>query len=352
MSQNIDINELLILRKNFPVIDVRSPVEYSHGHIPGSINIPLFNDNERAAVGTVYVKKGREEALLLALELAGPQLKEKVITLKSVYKNGKLLVHCWRGGIRSLSMAWLFDLFGYESLILKGGYKAYRRKIKEDFNCNAKIITIGGMTGSGKTKILEYLENHGHQVINLEKLANHKGSVFGNLAMGLQPTTEQFENDIFERWQFLDFSKVIFFEDESRSIGKVNIPTELYEKMQVSPVIEIIVDKKIRIESLVKDYASYDKTLLKEGVEKIKKRLGGLNAKQAISAIDERQFQLAIDIILQYYDKAYKEVILSRKADNHFPLNALTDDAEVNVSEILKLIIKNNIYGTGKIDSI
>ncbi len=352
MPLKIDIHKFLRLRKEIPVIDVRSPAEYSQGHIPGAINIPLFNDSERAAVGTVYVKSGPDKALLLALKLAGPHLEEKIIALKKIQDKGKLLVHCWRGGIRSSGMAWLFDLFGYESLILDGGYKAYRRNIKDLFNREIKLIIIGGMTGSGKTRIIECLSNMGFQTLDFEKLAKHKGSVFGNLKQEIQPSTEQFENDIFEIWQAFDLSEIIFVEDESISIGKVNIPPEIYNKMQLSPVIEIVLEKNIRIDSLVKDYASFDKVLLKEGIEKIQKRLGSLNAKQAQSAIDEEQFSSAAEIILKYYDKAYREVINSRNANNHFSLSPASANIEDIVREVLELIVKNKIHGTVKINAI
>ena len=184
--------------QNCPILDVRSPDEYNRGHIPGALSLPLFNNEERSAVGTLYLQKGSKEAMLKGLELVGPKMKEFVSQASGLTPEGELALYCWRGGMRSNSMAWLFNTSGIKSHTLEGGYKSWRRHIHDFFGQPvAKLVVIGGMTGTGKTEILEEIERKGGQVVHLERLARHKGSVFGHLGMPAQPSTEQFENELY-----------------------------------------------------------------------------------------------------------------------------------------------------------
>lgn len=339
----IEIEEFLSLAETYPVIDVRSPLEYKHGHIPGAINIPLFSDDERSIVGTIYNIEGKEIAMLKALEIIGPSLSNKVLQLKNYTSQKKILMYCWRGGMRSSSMAWLFDLFGFEAFVLKKGYKAFRRYAQIFFGKQFKLILIGGMTGSGKTDLLEKLDNSGWQVLNLEKSANHKGSAFGSIGMTEQPTCEQFENELFKSLYFCDLSKPIFVEDESFMIGKVQIPAALYEQMQNSAILEIEISKERRVERLIKEYAISDKELLKYCIEKISKRLGSANAKLAKFAVENNDFKSAAGILLKYYDKCYSEVMNKRQKEKRYHL-AFNEDSEINLSSVENLIGK--LYGT------
>ena len=207
MYEKLDIKDFLNKNREITVVDVRSPIEYNQGHIPGSINLPLFSDEERKQVGTVYKKSGFNSSLLLGLKITGPKLDSFVKKAKEIALNKELLIHCWRGGKRSESMAWLFDLSGIKTSVLIDGYKAYRTYLRKEFEKPANIIVLGGMTGSGKTDILIEIIKQKHQVLNLEGLANHKGSAFGSIGQEDQPTTEQFENNIYEQWLDLDFSK-------------------------------------------------------------------------------------------------------------------------------------------------
>ncbi len=184
--------------QNCPILDVRSPDEYNRGHIPGARSLPLFNNEERSAVGTLYLQKGSKEAMLKGLELVGPKMKEFVIQASGLSRDGELALYCWRGGMRSNSMAWLFNTSGIKSHTLDGGYKSWRRHIHGFFGQPVpNLVVIGGMTGTGKTEILEEIERKGGQVVHLERLARHKGSVFGHLGMPAQPSTEQFENELY-----------------------------------------------------------------------------------------------------------------------------------------------------------
>lgn len=305
MPNETDIHIFLEKSVTIPVIDVRSPAEFLKGHIPGAYNIPLFTNEERATIGTLYVQKGKQEAVVTGLEIVGPKMKYFVLEAKKLAVNNHLLVHCWRGGMRSNSMAWLFEQTGLRTTTLKGGYKAYRRFVIENINSELNLIVIGGMTGSGKSEILRELKKIGEQILDLEALANHKGSAFGAIGQPLQPTQEQFENNLFSEFRILDCQKTTWVEDESFSIGRNQLPKGLFEKMQKTRVVQISLDKQERVKRLVKEYACFSKDLLAESIKKIEKRLGFDQAKFALEALDENNFELVAEITLRYYDKAY-----------------------------------------------
>ena len=339
MIKRIDIQDFIQKVNNLPIVDVRSPKEYEFGHIVNAVNIPLFDDDERAVVGTKYHKINREAAIMSGLEIVGPKLTDYVKQAKKIAKNNELMVYCWRGGMRSSSLAWLFDVAGINVNVLIDGYKAYRNFIRESFLRQSNIIILGGMTGSGKSDILQEMQNCGSQVLDLEGIANHKGSAFGSLGQDKQPTNEQFENNLFDIWKDFDFNKPIWIEDESASIGKVRIPETLFSRMKSSKVIKIEVDKKIRIQRLVKEYASFNIQELKNIVLKIGKRLGGQNVKLAIEALDNNNFAKVADITLAYYDKAYNYSI----QNNHINIYTLTlqDDEPIENSKKIIEFAKN-----------
>ena len=197
-DKNLNVPDFLSLSSTIPVIDVRSPSEYKAGHIPGAYNIPLFDDKEREIVGTLYKKEGRSKATLKGLQLTGPSMHSKLETALKLAKDNKLLVHCWRGGMRSEAMAWLFSLGDIDTQILDGGYKSYRHFIIDRLSEKRKYIVLGGLTGSGKTEILNYMKNTGHQVVDLEGIACHKGSAFGSLGQSDQPSSEHFANLLYQ----------------------------------------------------------------------------------------------------------------------------------------------------------
>jgi tRNA 2-selenouridine synthase len=337
MQQPIEIPDFLTKRIFLPVIDVRSPGEFSKGHISRAVNIPLFSDGERAKVGKYYIQKGREEAMFLALQLIGQQLEGKVRQLKEKISGNEILIYCWRGGMRSSSMSWLFSLFGYKVYVLSGGYKSYRKYLKESFSTKAKLVVIAGMTGSGKTELLEYINLNGHQILNLEKLANHKGSVFGGLGMPEQPSIEQFENILFDYWSAFDFNKPIFIEDESLNIGRLQIPRELYDQMQKANVIEIQREKAFRIAKLVIEYAQFDNELLKQCIYKLEKRLGKENTNNIVSEIENRNFNKAAELLLNYYDKAYQMIMDKRAISTVKKCFLEQDGLNFNAGQIIKI---------------
>jgi tRNA 2-selenouridine synthase len=288
-----------------PVVDVRSPAEYSCGHIPGAFNMPLFSDEERAIVGTLYTRNGKEDALTKGLEIIGSKLKDFARQGLSLAADHEILVYCWRGGMRSASMAWLFETAGLKASVLIGGYKSYRRFVHEFLSFPFPFIVIGGMTGSGKTEILSELGKLGHPVVDLEKLASHKGSVFGAVGEPEQPTTEQFENLLFEDLWAKDKSVPVFIEDESIAIGSVFLPKAFHQRMLQCPLVVIEVPREDRVRRLVNLYAGADKDILIRALRSIERRIGLEDTHKAIGHIEKGNFEEAVRTVLNYYDKVY-----------------------------------------------
>jgi tRNA 2-selenouridine synthase len=224
---------------------------------------------------------------------------------KKEARKKKILVYCWRGGARSASMAWLFETAGLHVSVLEGGYKAYRRFIREQFSKPAKLVVLGGFTGSGKTDILKQLEKEGEQFLDIEGIAHHKGSAFGRLGQMEQPTNEQFENDLANHWRKFNFDEIIWLEDESRVLGNCSINDPLFRQMRSSILIKIIIPKSERVKRLVREYGTFDKELLTKSIEKIRQRMGGLAVKQAKESLDAGDISTVADLTLTYYDKAY-----------------------------------------------
>ena len=334
--ERIEIKEFINRSETFPVIDVRSPSEFKQGHIKGAINLALFSDEERKDVGIKYKLSGRDPSVILGLEIAGPKLSTFVKTAKKISANKEILLHCWRGGMRSESMAWLFDFSSIKTSLLVKGYKNYRNYIRKSFENSTKIIVLGGKTGSGKTEILKELKRHGQQVLDLEALANHKGSAFGFIGQEEQPTNEQFENDIFDNWNRFDFSRYIWIEDESQSIGKVQIPASLFLKMREAIVFQLDKNKDLRIKRLIGEYSNCDSLHLKTAIEKISKRLGGLRTKKCFDAIEKQDYHNVADMSLEYYDKAYLFGLSQRKPEKIIQVFLENNNVKNNTSQILK----------------
>jgi tRNA 2-selenouridine synthase len=302
----LDIGRFLEKGHNCPILDVRSPGEYDRGHIPGAMSLPLFSNEERSIVGTLFLQKGSGEAMLKGLEIVGPKMKEFVSQASVLTPDGELALYCWRGGMRSNSMAWLFNTSGIKSHTLKGGYKAWRRHVHDFFGQPVpNLYVIGGMTGTGKTEILEEIEKKGGQVVHLERLARHKGSVFGHLGMPPQPSTEQFENELYTGLSLLNNRKPVFVEDESLAIGQVFLPKSFFAQMSSARFVHIRVPFQERVKRLVHSYAGGETELLIAAISRIERRLGSEKAIMVKKFIIEGHMEKAVEIVLEYYDKVY-----------------------------------------------
>jgi tRNA 2-selenouridine synthase len=314
--KRLSISEFVSMMEQYPIMDVRSPSEYAHAHMKNAYSLPLFTDEERKVVGTAYKQQGKQPAIKLGLKYFGVKMTSMVNEVEALLassldpENKVVLVHCWRGGMRSAGVAWLLDLYGYTVYTLVGGYKAYRNWVLEQFTLTYSFNILGGYTGSGKTETLYALSQLKEHTIDLEGLAHHKGSAFGNLGQPTQPSQEQFENLLAHSLHAVQSNNeqtTIWLEDESRRIGLVNIPTLLFEQMRRSPLFFMDIPFAQRLEFILKGYGGFEKDKLMSAILRIKKRLGGLETKNAINFLIEDDVKNSFAILLKYYDKLYEK---------------------------------------------
>ena len=346
---NFKSNDLKEFRKTKGLlIDVRSPDEYYKGHMPNSINIPIFNSYERSIIGKKYKNSGREIAVREGFKIIENKIdkliKEFILIKKNFlistidkFSNDKYIkIYCARGGMRSQSMHWLLEKFNYPCITLDGGYKTYRNWVLNTFEDKQEIIVIGGKTGTRKTKILNKLKSLDYQILDFESHANHRGSSFGGLGMKDQPSNEQYENLLAEDLSKFNKKNFIFVEAESPNIGKNRIPHAFYKQMQNSKRIEIKRDESIRIKELINTYSKYQKKDLKKSVLKISKRLGPQRTKSAIDSIDNEDWENVCKSVLDYYDRCYEHE-LKDKEDVKILDMKLRADHEI-INEIIKAV--------------
>jgi tRNA 2-selenouridine synthase len=307
----------------YPIVDVRSEGEYVHAHIPGAISLPLFTNEERKIVGTAYKQQSKQQAIKLGLEIFGKKMVAMVEFVEKLFEktppeagSKAIVIHCWRGGMRSGGVSWLLDLYGFKVFTIIGGYKAFRQWAIQQFEKDYPVQILGGYTGSGKTEVLQQLKKQQQQVINLEELAKHKGSAFGNIGMPPQPSQEMFENllalELKKVADRLEPAQSIWMEDESQRIGLVNIPVPFFKKMRNKPVFFLDIPAEERLKHIVSGYGKGDKQELASAIIRIQKRLGGLETKTAINFLIEDNLYESFRILLNYYDKQYLKGLISR----------------------------------------
>ncbi len=342
--ERINIERFLELSSQFPVFDVRSPGEFRHAHLPGAYSLPLFTDEERKIIGTTYKQQSRQRAIKTGLDYFGPRMRTMVEDLETLIRShttthfvnegsrvpNTVLIYCWRGGMRSAAVSWLMDLCGFKVYTLIGGYKKYRNYVLDSFRLPVQFNILGGYTGSGKTEVLKALEHRGDLVIDLEDIAKHKGSAFGNIGMPQQPGQEMFENMLADRLRQVlqqlparnlearneDQPASIWLEDESQRIGLVNIPHEFWKSMRQSPVYFLDIPFGERLVHITEEYGKLDKQRVIDAIERIQDKLGGLNAKTAIQLLEEGNTIESFRILLKYYDKYYLKALHNREEVN------------------------------------
>lgn len=299
-----------VYRKEYLFVDVRSPKEFAEDHIPGAINVPLFSNEERAIVGTLYKQVGKDVAIDKGLEIVGHKLPEMIQAYQE-YKNKKLVVYCWRGGMRSGSVVGLLQSLHFDVEQLEKGYKDYRRFVREQLD-TVKIpplVILYALTGSGKTEMLQKLENS----IDLEGLAQHRGSIFGDV--GLQPRTQKmFDSLLLQRLYEVQKEDHVFIEGESRKIGNTMIPLRLWNLMQKATKVKVLCSTEERVERLYKEYCSIlDIPLLVQKIHYIEQHLGKKKAQELIVLLEAGKVREVIQVILlEYYDKLYKHTVDSK----------------------------------------
>ena len=365
--EKTDIDTFLKLSKEFPVLDVRSPAEFAHAHIPSACSVPLFTDEQRKIIGTAYKKQSRKIAVEIGINYFSERMKsvqkDTVKIVEEWRKNhpsdpekktdqSTLLIHCWRGGMRSETVAWLLSLYGYNIYVLKGGYKAFRRWTLKQLEKEYQFNILGGYTGSGKTEVLKEMMKEGIPVIDLEGLANHRGSSFGSLGQNPQPSQEMFENLLaleLNKHQKITpvdsehegeiVSPAIWLEDESRHIGSVGFPPAFWEQMRNSPVYFIDVPLEERLNFIVRTYGEYDKEKLVDCILNIQKRLGGLDTKNALQYLEEGNVKACFEILIRYYDKLYSNGLNKRENSqsllNKIPCKSVDKN---NAKELLSVL--------------
>lgn len=357
--KRIDIETFLSFNFTLPIIDVRSEGEFAHAHIPGAISLPLFDNEERKIIGTTYKQESKQKAIKIGLAAFGKKMVQMIETIDEMFdKNGKektLVIHCWRGGMRSAGVAWLFDLYGYTVYTLVGGYKAFRKWGIQQFSISYPLQILGGYTGSGKTYVLQELDKRNEIVIDLEGLANHKGSAFGKIGMPEQPSQEMFENLLaVQLWKahkkchekieqlnthsLPQYKPIIWVEDESQRIGTVNIPSPFFLQMRNTYVCYLNIPFDKRLQHILEGYGKADKEILVNAIIRIQKRLGGLETKKAIECILENNIEEAFAILLTYYDKQYQKGVLKRDNLEQFLIKIDCDGVEAakNAYAIMK----------------
>jgi tRNA 2-selenouridine synthase len=337
MTRRITIDELQKMPERIPVADVRTPAEFAQGHIPGAVNLPLFTNEERVRVGTTYKQQGKEAAILLGFDLTGDKWSGFIRQALDFAPGKKIAVHCWRGGMRSAAMAWALDLYGFDIYLVQGGYKSYRRWVFRQFDKPCPLVVLGGMTGSGKTKMLQQLDSMGEQMVDLEDLAQHRGSSYGTLNRLIQPTQEQFENELAARLCHMDPQQRIWIEDESQNIGRCLLPKPLWTQLRAAFLVDLQVPADQRVDALVEEYGSLDTEFLVECTERIHKRLGPLQTKYAIAAIRDGRMADFIRLVLVYYDKTYRKGLDSREPDKIIPMPVSNSDTDRTARQLIKL---------------
>ncbi|MBL7952348.1 MAG: tRNA 2-selenouridine(34) synthase MnmH [Flavobacteriales bacterium] len=336
MLRSLPVDEWLAF--GTPIVDVRSPGEFVRGHIPGAHNLPLFSDEERAVVGTVYKQQGRDLAVLEGLRIVGPKMAWLVEGAQRIAPGGGIRVHCWRGGERSGSVGWLLDKAGFKEVItLRRGYKGFRAHVRTILSRPFALHVLGGFTGSGKTGILKHLARLGEQVVDLEALANHKGSAFGALGEAPQPTTEHFENLLWSTLDGMDPARSIWVEDESMMIGRVSIPAMFFATMRSAKLYFAEVPLDERAKRLVHEYGRFPKEDLAEAIYRITKRIGPQNCKAALAALDEGDLEQVALITLRYYDKSYLHGASQRDPQRVIKFPAPSNDPEALARHLIAI---------------
>ncbi len=340
--EKITIQQFLELVNQFPVLDARSPGEYENAHIPGAYSLPLFTDEERKVVGTVYKQESKQKAIKKGLQYFGVKMVKMVEEAERIIdahnaenaadrpKQKTVIVHCWRGGMRSAGVAWLLDLYGFKVHTVTGGYKSFRRWCNVQFSKEYPFKIIGGYTGSGKTEILRALTLSGSTAIDLEALANHKGSAFGHLGQKPQPTQEMFENRLAIALSAATSAGCIWLEDESQRIGTVNIPPILYTYIKTRPVYFLEIPFNERLEYIVDSYGIFEKEKLAESIIRIEKRLSGLETKMALQYLETGDIFNCFKILLKYYDKYYLKCLEQKKENILFIKKIALDNTDAS----------------------
>lgn len=292
------------------VVDVRTPLEYAEDHIPGAVNVPLLNNEERVEIGTLYKQAGPREARLRGLELTSPRFPAMVGEINGLAGGRPILVYCWRGGLRSKTVAVILDLTGHDALQLEGGYKSYRNHVVtyfENFAPTGPLVVVHGLTGIGKTTFIHCLSDEKCTVIDLEGLAKHRGSAFGGLGLDQQPGQKLFESMLWNELRKGKRGLPVVLEGESRRIGMLSLPGNMYDVMTASAKVWCEASIETRVRRLIEEYGRPEfRDGMAEALERIRKRLGGPKYDEISGYLENWEMEPFMSVLLTgYYDRVY-----------------------------------------------
>lgn len=338
--RELTVEQFLRLR-NPLVIDVRSPCEHTAEHVPGSVNVPLLSDEERAVVGIIYKEVGEVVARRHALKLIAPKIPtliDDIVALRTQHSQATV-VYCWRGGLRSESVASLLSMAGIDCFRLQGGYKSWRANVLRDFQTDQYRfvpVILHGLTGVGKTEILKQLSARNLHVLDLEEIACHRGSAFGSMGLAQQPSQKNFDALVWKKLREVD-ADIVFMEAESRKIGRISLPDFIYKRILSGVPVLITGSIEKRIERIISDYLSAcTREQLDEALSHLadlKERLGAARVKQVKDVVLSGDLHSAVHTLLtDYYDPLY-----SKQIQNHSPfqLEVSGDDPAAAAEKIV-----------------
>ncbi|MGB8955256.1 MAG: tRNA 2-selenouridine(34) synthase MnmH [Tumebacillaceae bacterium] len=300
------------------LVDVRSPSEFAESTIPGSVNVPLFTDEERAMIGTVYKQESPAAARRLAMLTVSPKIPQIVEQMEDLMKQGELVIFCWRGGMRSYAACTFMDLLRYPIKRLRGGYRAYRQLVVDQLGryegVASPVVVLHGMTGVGKTRLLLMLKERGHQVLDLEGMANHRGSVFGAIGLGKPHNQKTFEAQLWEGVRELDPNRPVFMEAESRRIGRSVMPEWLDQNKKEGTHVLITAPVAERVERLMEDYLPHEneavRIALADALETIRRRMSRDDFEEYQGYLNQHEYAaFTAKLLRDYYDPKYKHAL-------------------------------------------
>lgn len=294
------------------IIDVRSPAEFAEDHIPGAINCPVLNNEERIRVGTLYKQASPFEANKIGAALVAKNIAHHIETLfLSKPKNWKPLIYCWRGGKRSGAMTLIFNQIGWQARQLEGGYKSYRRAVnseQETLPQQFRYLTVCGPTGSGKSALLQAIHSAGGQVLDLEQIARHKGSVLGVLPGESQPSQKMFESLILAALKSFDPALPVYVESESSKVGTLRVPPALIDSIRQAACIRIDAPVAARVDFLLRDYAYFlaDPAWLIDRLQRLTELHGRETIQRWNTLVEQQRWpELVAALLQEHYDPAY-----------------------------------------------
>lgn len=309
-------------RRGALLIDVRTPAEFAEATIPGAVNIPIFSNEERARVGTVFKQQGKKDARRLGVELVSPRIPELIRQVEAAQEghSGPVVVFCWRGGMRSLSITSFLNLAGIPARQLEGGHKAFRRMVVDYFENHQwqPVYVLRGLTGVGKTRVLHDLQQRDYPVIDLEGLANHRGSAFGALGLEPQPSQKMFEARLWKLLDRLGDSPYLLTEGESLHIGRILVPKRFHQAMQVQESLWLNASLETRTRIILEEYPALDqlRDQFTRPLNSLKERLGKAVLEEFNQLLESGQWDTLVrELMVRYYDPLYMHTLPEQRFD-------------------------------------